>query len=407
MVVVRFAPAPSGPLHLGNIRTALFNWLFARKHGGRFVLRLDNTDALRCHPADEKTIQEDLLWLGLSWNDFMRQSDMCYADTIDTLKKTGRLYPCYESTEELKAFREQCSAQGRPPVYRRKGHDQTEKKGQTAHWRFALEEKEVPWEDMMRGSVSYHTKHLSDPILLRENGEMSYMLSSVADDIRLQISHIIRGEDHVTNTAIQIQLFEALSAACPLFGHFPLLQDTQGKKLSKRLKAMSVKELRDQGILPMAVLNVLISLGSGKAPPVDQSLDDSARTFSLTDYGRAPPCLDRQQIVQTNQALLKALSYQQMCQESSSPYPSPELWDVIRDNITFLKEITFWMHVCAGSLTTSARKEDHSLLAVALKYLPLPPWGPDSWQGWMRAIQDNSPYQGKSLYHPLRFALTG
>ena len=295
-VTVRFAPSPTGRLHVGNIRTALVNYLFRARHGGKFVLRIDDTDRERSTKEFEDGIIADLAWLGLAHDGFMRQSERMarYAAAVDDLKTRGLLYPCYETAEELDLKRKVQLGRGKPPVYDRAAlklsdaqKQAYQERGIAPHWRFLLSHETVAWRDLVHGEVAIHTQTLSDPVLLRADGQPLYTLPSICDDIDLAITHVIRGEDHLTNTAVQIQLFRALGAAVPIFGHFPMLTGAGGEGLSKRLGSLGVESLREDGLEPMALNSLLARLGTSDPVEPRQSMDELVAGFDITHIGRA------------------------------------------------------------------------------------------------------------------------
>lgn len=405
MVRVRFAPSPTGYLHLGNARTALLNWLFAHRYKGSFILRLDDTDRRRVREEYIQDIQENLKWMGLMWDDMFFQTDRypLYHQVIESLKSQKRLYPCYETAEELEQKRQLSLQQGRPPVYDRASLYNPQE-GRPAHWRFLLDHTLVTWDDLVQSQCSYHTSHLSDPIVIREDGSISYLLSSVIDDHAYGISHIIRGADHLTNTAIQIQMFHALGALIPCFGHFSLMTDTTGEKISKRKGATSLYELRQQGFLPLAICQALASLGLPHT--VSGSLEDIAATFDLGHYGKAMVQLDREKLHHHNHSLIQQLSYEEACHYSQDPRFTSDLWYIIRNNMTLLTEISLWIQVCHASMTFAT--EDPEFCKQAASHLPSPPWDEHTWEQWISRLSIVYPSEKKSfLAQRLRRLLTG
>ena len=300
-----------------------------------------------------------------------------------------------------------------PPVYDREGlylSEQNrialENEGRKPHWRFRLENKEVSWDDLVRGHICYRKIHVSDPILIREDGSVGYTLANVVDDITMKISHILRGEDHVTNTVVHIQLFEALKAPIPLFAHFPLIIDAAGKGFSKRLGSLSISELRAQGILPFAILGPLMTLGTAAFGSfIPESLSDLSLHFDFHAYGKANPKLDIEELWNMNHKLLSKLSFDKFSQIHGIPSISPKLWEIIRENIRSLNEITLWKKICEQSISTP--KEDIDFLKSAAEILPSPPWDKNTWDSWIKSIQQATGRKGKNLFHPLRLALTG
>lgn len=411
MVITRFAPSPTGPLHVGSARTALLNWLFAQHFQGQMLLRLDDTDTQRSREAYTHAILEDLTWLGLQWQGFVRQSDRraLYEQAIQRLKDQGDLYPCYETEEELQQARQAQLAQGLPPIYRRKPSVPPHPT-RPAHWRFALPQEEVTWNDLVHGLSHYHTRHLSDPILVREDGMVGYLLASVIDDLDLSITHVIRGEDHLTNTAVQSCLFKALGGKSPAFGHFPLMRDEHGQKFSKRLHSLSISDLRKEGLLPMAFNHVLASLGTNQAPDPQLSLPEMAQRFCIQDYGCAAPRLHMDLLWSVNSQLIARFSLSEVHQltEEAGNWLSEGLWDVLKDNLKSLSELAFWKDVCQGCIQPpSLSPEDTAFIGKALDHLPPTPWHGDRWDEWTQELRTLTGRKGKSLYHPLRLALTG
>ena len=316
---LRFAPSPTGRLHVGNARVALVNWLFARQGGGSFLLRMDDTDAERSTEAFAQGIEEDLTWLGLAWAEFARQSDRTdrYDLAAERLKEAGRLYPCYETPDELSLKRKAQLSAGRPPIYDRAAlklseadRKALEAEGRRPHWRFKLEHAAIDWQDLVRGPQHFEGDKLSDPVLIREDGRPLYTLSSVVDDAELEVSHVIRGEDHVANTAVQVQLFQALGARVPGFGHLPLLMDAQGKGLSKRLGSLSLEALRGEGLEPITINAYLAALGTPDAPEAALTLEDLAASFDIARYGRAAPKFDPSDLDLLNARILHNMPFE-------------------------------------------------------------------------------------------------
>lgn len=412
-VSVRFAPSPTGRLHVGNARGALLNWLFARKNGGAFLLRLDDTDTARSTDEYARGIEDDLRWLGLDWDRFAKQSDRfgLYAAATEKLKASGRLYPCYETSEELELRRKIQLSQKRPPVYDRAALKLTdadrarlEGEGRKPHWRFKLNGGTTAWDDIIHGRVEIDMASLSDPVLVRSDGYPLYTLSSVVDDGDLKISHVIRGEDHVTNTAAQIQLFEALGYAVPVFGHFSLLLDAEGGGLSKRLGSLSLADLRGQGYEPMALNSLLARLGSADPVEAQTGLDALVAGFDLARFSRAPARLDPHDLDLLNARLLHGMDFAAV--RARLPAGATEaFWLAIRGNITRLSEAADWWAVVSTDLVTV--QEDPAVLAAAIEALPPEPWDGTTWKALTQAISAKTGAKGKALFHPLRLALTG
>jgi glutamyl-tRNA synthetase len=424
---VRFAPSPTGRLHIGNVRTAILNWLFAKKNGGTFMLRLDDTDKERSSEQHAASIREDITWLGLTWALEERQSARLYryALAAEKLKKAGRLYPCYETEEELERRRKRNLARGRPPIYDRAAlkldaaeRAKLEAEGLRPHWRFRLANSEdtrpldpvptlVSWVDLIRGDQAVDIGSLSDPVLLRADGTPLYTFTSVVDDIDFAITHVIRGEDHVTNTAVQIQLFEALGAAPPQFAHHSLLVGSDGQALSKRLGALSIESFRAAGLEPMAVASHAALLGTSDAITAHANLDELAELFDLAKLSRAPARFALEELQALNAKLLHQLPYSAVSDrlQSLGVAGGRPFWDAVRGNLTVLADARTWWQVVKGPVTPVM--ESPALLAEAANLLPPEPWDERTWGAWTEAVKTATGAKGRSLFHPLRLALTG
>ena len=412
-VRLRFAPSPTGRLHLGNIRTALVNWLFARKSGGELLLRIDDTDAERSKPEHAAAIEADLRWLGLTWDHFARQSERMarYAAIVSGLKAAGRLYPCFESPEELELKRKLALSRGRPPIYDRAALklsaaeiDSLMAQGIAPAWRFKLAPGAINWHDLIRGDVHFEAEHLSDPVLVRPDGVPVYMLASVVDDLDFAISHVIRGEDHVANTAVQIQVFEALGGPVPVFGHFSLIADASGEKLSKRAGASSVEELREDGVEPMAILSLLAKLGTSDSIDLRPDLATLAAEFDIAKFGRNRPKLDMTELDLLNARLMHTLSYEHVAERLPAG-AGEEFWLAVRANLTRVSDAGEWWQVVTGPVTPLIDEPDFIAAAAAL--LPSQPFDATTWSVWTNAVKAATGRKGKDLFLPLRRALTG
>lgn len=416
-LVVRFAPSPTGLLHVGNARTALLNQLFARKEGARFLLRIDDTDTERSKPEFEAAIVADLGWLGVEHDVFARQilrSD-AHRAASEKLKALGRLYPCYETPLELERKRKRQVAQGLPPVYDRAAlalsaaeRERQESRGRMPHWRFQLSRRRVRWTDLVRGEAEIDTAALSDPVLIREDGRFLYTLPSVVDDVDYAVTHVIRGEDHVTNTAVQIEIFEALGAPVPRFAHFPLLIGAGGQALSKRLGSLSLKSLREEeGIESLALACYLAKTGT--ADPVDlrDSLDTLAHEFSFEKIGRAPAHFDPVELSHLNAQLLHALPYSSVAHRLSEidVGGGEAFWDAVKANLVRLGDAVDLWRIVQGPVVPLV--VDAELTVRAAELLPSEPWGDELWPQWTKRIAEATGTKGRSLFHPLRLALTG
>lgn len=418
-IVTRFAPSPTGYLHIGNLRTALFNYLIARKSGGEFILRLDDTDAERSKQDYIDAIKQDLDWLGLHWDRIEQQSKRLdrYAEAADKLREDGRFYECFETPAELDLKRKKQLNMGRPPVYDRAalGLDdsardklRTERAG---YWRFLLNQTRIEWQDGILGALSIDAASVSDPVLIRADGQVLYTLASVVDDIDMGVTHVVRGSDHVTNTATQIQIIEALGGMPPAFAHHSLLTGAQGEALSKRLGTLSLRDLRAQGVTANALLSLLARLGSSQPVELRDGLDALAEGFDLSQFGAAPTKFDAQDLWPLTRADLQARPYRAVADhlaELGVPEDiAPAFWEVARENITRLDDLAGWWALCRDGAEPVIDPEDAEFVAQALAVLPPPPYGPGAWKDWTDAVKAQSGRKGKALFMPLRKALTG
>jgi glutamyl-tRNA synthetase len=413
-IVVRFAPSPTGLLHVGNARTALLNWLFAKKMGGRFLLRIDDTDAARSTKAFEEAIYRDLGWLGLSHDGTDRQINRLavYSTAFYKLQAVGQIYPCFETEAELERQRSLLAARKLPPIYNRASLDPAnrakwEAEGRKPHWRFKLSRSKVNWTDLVRGPVEIDTATMSDPVLVREDGAFLYTLPSVADDIDMAISHVVRGEDHVTNTAAQIEIFEALGAGVPKFAHFPLLVGAGGEALSKRLGSLSLESLRDDGTEPLAVASYLAKIGTSDPVEPRLSLGELAEEFDFAKIGRAPAHFVPEELSALNARLLHITPYSVVAGRvpPMNGIAGEAFWDAIKPNLTKLSDVTEMARLVTGPVTPVI--EDAGLAAHAAALLPAEPWDESTWGVWTKAVAAETGAKGRGLFHPLRLALTG
>jgi glutamyl-tRNA synthetase len=407
-VVTRFAPSPTGRLHVGNIRTALHNYLFARKNGGRFLLRIDDTDRERSREEFVDAIRDDLAWLGLEWDVEVRQSERfdLYEREFGRLKDAGRVYPCYETPEELDLRRKVLLGRGLPPVYERKPADAPIPEGRRPHWRFRLDhEAPIEWNDLIRGPQRFDPKLLSDPVVRREDGSWLYLLPSVIDDVDLGITHIVRGEDHVTNSAAQIQMFEALGAEPPHFAHEALLVAAEGK-LSKRLGSYGAEHLREEGVEPLAMLDVLARIGTSQ-PVEPLSLDELAASFDFAHFGRAPAHFDPHEVELLNARLLHGLDHAAV-RDRLPEAATEEDWILLRPNLERVGDFASWFEVLHGEVDAPELAHDERLLlrdaAAAAEDLD---WSQEPWRALTNELKSISGKRGRELFHPLRLALTG
>ena len=414
-VRTRFAPSPTGTLHIGNIRTALFNWLFARAQGGAFLLRIDDTDAERSEERFVEGIRADLNWLGLAPDDEARQSARFdrYQARFDALLAAGRIYPAYETQAELDLKRKVQLGRGLPPVYDRAAltlsdaeRARLEAAGVKPHWRFKLDHAEpVEWHDLIRGPQHFAPATMSDPVVRRADGSWLYMLPSAIDDIELGISHVVRGEDHVSNTALQIQMFDAMGATPPAFAHAALLTGAEGK-LSKRLGSLGVAALREAGIEPQAVRALLARLGT--SDPVEPFADMAPliAAFDFARFGRAPARFDEAELAQLNARIIHQLPFAAV-RDRLPAGMSEAAWDAIRPNLARIDEAADWWAVIEGPVVAERAAEDAEFLARAAVLAETLDWATDPWHALTDALKAETGRKGKALFLPLRRALTG
>ncbi len=408
-VLTRFAPSPTGRLHVGNIRTALHNYLFALKHGGTFILRIDDTDRERSTAEFDSAIREDLDWLGLIPAKVVRQSERFDLDEreFDRLRDTGRVYACYETPEELELRRKVLLGRGLPPVYERKPPDAPIPEGRAPHWRFKLDhDSPIVFHDLIRGEQRFDPKLLSDPVVRREDGSWLYLLPSVIDDVDLGITHVVRGEDHVSNSAAQIQMFEALGAKPPAFAHEALLVMAEGK-LSKRLGSYGAQHLREEGVEPMALLDILARIGTSQPVEAVESLDELAAGFDFAAFGRAPAHFDPHDVELINARLMHNLPFESVRDRLPSAASEAD-WLLLRPNLQRLSDFSAWLGVLHGEIDPPELSHDERLLvkdaaAVAEKL----PWSADVWRELTEELKRATGKKGRELFHPLRLALTG
>lgn len=412
-VRVRFAPSPTGKLHVGNVRAALWNWLLARKEGGQFVLRIDDTDLERSTKEYEEAIKADLAWLGLDYDETTNQSARFsqYDAARDKLIAAGLLYPCYETGEELDRKRKLQRARGLPPVYDRaalKLSDEEKAKleaeGRKPHWRFKLSQKPVSWTDLIRGETTVDTASVSDPVLIREDGMYLYTLPSCVDDIDLEITHVMRGEDHVTNTGVQIEIFKALGGTAPQFAHHSLLVGADGQGLSKRLGSLSIEAMREDGLEPGAITSLLAKLGTADPVVPVLSLAELAQGFDFGRVGRAPARFDSAELEALNAKLLHETPYGDVADRLNALGVSETIWNVARGNVTRLTDAGLWRDVIEGEIDPVI--EDAALLEKAAELLPKQ-LDENSWSVLTEALKEQTGAKGKKLFMPLRLALTG
>ena len=408
-IVTRFAPSPTGRLHVGNIRTALHNFLFTRKFGGTFILRIDDTDRERSTTEFDRAIRDDLDWMGLNPDRIVRQSDRfdLYERQFERLREAGRVYPCYETQEELELRRKVLLGRGLPPVYERKPEDAPAPDGRAPHWRFKLDhEAPIAWDDLIRGPQRFDPKLISDPVVRREDKSWLYLLPSVIDDIDLEVSHIVRGEDHVSNSAAQIQMFEALGAAAPRFAHEALLVAAEGK-LSKRLGSYGAEHLRAQGIEPMAMLSVLARIGTSQPVEPAATLEELAKGFDFSTFGRAPAHFDPHEVELINARLLHRIDYSAVKAELP-PDATEQDWLLLRPNLVRLVDFADWHAVLSGEIEPpELSHEERLLIKDAAGIAEQLDWSSEPWRNLTEELKRASGKKGRELFHPLRLAITG
>ena len=419
MTVTRFAPSPTGFLHIGNLRTALFNWLIARQQGGQFILRLDDTDPERSKQEYADAIQQDLEWLGLTWDRIETQSSRLdrYAAAADEMRASGRLYEAFETPTELDLKRKKQLNMGRPPVYDRSALalSEAEKDALRAerggHWRFKLDQERIVWTDGILGELSIDAASVSDPVLIRGDGQVLYTLASVVDDTDMGITHVVRGSDHVTNTATQIQIMAALGHAHPTFAHHSLLTGPQGEALSKRLGTLSLRDLRAAGIEPMALLSHMARLGSSEPVELRASHQELLDGFDLGRFGSAPTKFDVEDLRPLTARILHARPFAEVADALAArgitgPKAEP-FWLMARENVGVLADVDPLWQVVRDGAEPLVDDEDRAFIADALAHLPPQPWDETSWSAWSETMKARSGRKGKALFMPLRKALSG
>lgn len=431
-VTVRFAPSPTGYIHIGNARTALFNWLFALQNGGQFVLRFDDTDVARSRKEYADATQYDLHWLDI-FPDFVKyQSERfdLYAEAVETLKAKGLLYPCYETEEELELRRKVRRSRKMPPVYGREAlvlsdaeKAEFEEQGRKPHWRFLLpnyasdplepRHTKVTWDDIIKGKQTVDLASLSDPVLVREDGTYLYTLPSVADDIDLGITHIIRGDDHVTNTGVQIELFKALGAEPPVFGHHNLLTTASGEGLSKRSGALSIGGLREDGVEPMAIASLAVLHGTSENVVACSTMRELSELFDPATVSKSAAKFDPDELVTLNRTVLHKMEFSEaqdrLGAHGVSGERAEEFWEAVRGNLDRLQDATGWWRIVreGPGEKIDFSETDLAFIRAAFDLLPEAPWDRNTWKAWTAAVRESTGRKGKQLFTPLRLAITG
>ena len=419
MTVTRFAPSPTGYLHVGNLRTALFNFMIARKSGGKFILRLDDTDQERSKQEYVDGIQRDLEWLGIEWDVVERQSTRLdrYEAAAQKLREIERFYECFETPVDLDLKRKKQLNMGKPPVYDRAALElspterdalRTERAG---HWRFLLNQTRINWTDQILGDISIDAASVSDPVLIRGDGQFLYTLASVVDDTEMGVTHVVRGSDHVTNTATQIQIMESLGFDAPTFAHHSLLTGPQGEALSKRLGTLALRDLREQGVEPLALLSHMARLGSSENVELMHSMQDLINGFDLTSFGAAPTKFDVADLFPITGRYLAAQEYAAVSDSIAALGVPADIgeafWETIHGNITTRHDLADWWALCRDGAEPVIAEEDREFIAAAMALLPDAPHTDATWGEWTGTVKAATGRKGKGLFQPLRRALTG
>jgi len=419
MTTTRFAPSPTGYLHVGNLRAAFMNWAIARKAGGTFILRLDDTDPERSTVEFADQIKRDLEWLGLTWDRVETQSTRLdrYNEVADELRTAGRFYECFETPTELDLKRKKQLNMRKPPVYDRSALvlSDAEKDAlraeRSGHWRFKLDHERIEWKDGILGDLSIDAASVSDPVLIRGDGQFLYTLASVCDDVDFGITNVVRGSDHVTNTATQIQIIEALGGTVPAFAHHSLLTGPQGEGLSKRLGTLALKDLREQGVEPMALLSHMARIGSSDPVELRQDMADLVEGFDISRFGSAPTKFDVADLGPLSAKLLHAMDFERVKTEISTLGVPDDValnfWEMARENINTRADIAGLWTLCRDGVEPVIDAEDADFVAEALALLPAAPLSDSSWKEWTTAVKEATGRKGKGLFMPLRKALTG
>ncbi len=420
MTTTRFAPSPTGYIHVGNLRTALMNYLIARKAGGTFILRIDDTDPVRSEEKYVDAIKQDLEWLGLHWDKVERQSERldAYADAADKLRSIDRFYEAFETPTELDLKRKKLLNMGKPPVYDRAalGLSEEEREALRAErgdgvWRFKLDQERINWSDGILGDISIDAASVSDPVLIRGDGQVLYTIASVVDDTEMGVTNVVRGSDHVTNTATQIQIMKALGMTPPSFAHHSLLTGPQGEALSKRLGTLALRDLREQGVQPMALLSLMARLGSSDPMELRSEMSELVEGFDVGHFGTAPTKFDVADLFPLTARVLQAkplADVADLIADLGVPADLAEaFWTVTRDNITTLKDLADWWKLFSEGADPVIDDEDAEFVATAMTMLPEGPFDGTTWKAWTGAVKEATGRKGKGLFMPLRKALTG
>ena len=419
MTTTRFAPSPTGYLHIGNLRTALFNFLIARQAGGEFILRIDDTDPERSKPEYVDGIKRDLEWLGLHWDRIEHQSVRFerYAEVADQLRHKGLFYECFETPLELDLKRKKQLNMGKPPVYDRSALALSDAEREAlsieraGHWRFMLDQSRIEWTDGILGGISIDAASVSDPVLIRGDGQVLYTLASICDDTDMGVTHVVRGSDHVTNTATQIQMIRAIGGTVPSFSHHSLLTGPKGEGLSKRLGSFALRDMRDAGIQPMALLSHLARLGSSDPIELRGVMEEIISGFNLTKFGSAPTKFDEADLIPITAKYLQGLDLVDVAEEVAligvPADKAEDFWNVMRTNISTLKDLKGWWELTKNGAIPEIDLDDQEFIAQAMAMLPEGPFDTTTWGTWTAEVKQATGRKGKGLFMPLRKALTG
>jgi glutamyl-tRNA synthetase len=420
MTITRFAPSPTGYIHVGNLRTALMNYMIARKNGGTFILRIDDTDPIRSKEEYVEGLKEDLTWLGLKWDRVERQSERLdkYRAAADKLREMGRFYEAWETPTELDLKRKKQLNMGKPPVYDRAALNLTEAEKNKLReergpgvWRFKLDQERIEWNDGILGDISIDAASVSDPVLIRADGQILYTLASVVDDTEMGVTNVVRGSDHVTNTATQIQIMQALGGAVPEFAHHSLLTGPQGEALSKRLGVLALRDLRARGVQPFALLSVLARIGSSDPVELRTTMEELIEGFDISHFSSAPTKFDVEDLFPMTARYLQTLPLEAVAEDIAAiavPDDKAALfWQVTRENITTLQDLKGWWDMFSQGAEPVIADEDKEFIAEAMAMLPEGAFDETTWSTWTTAVKEKTGRKGKTLFMPLRLALTG
>ena len=413
---LRFAPSPTGDLHLGNLRTALINWLLAKKLNGNFMLRIDDTDTARSEERFVHSIINDLGWLGIVHDKLVRQSERLdrYQAKIEQLKNIGKLYPCFETKEELERKKKLPIASGRPPIYDRqslnlstKEKEKYSREGRKPYWRLLLEEKTVSWKDLIKGEIDIDLKNTSDPVLVRQDGTPLFTLTSVVDDIELQISHVVRGDDHISNTAAQILLTEYLGGSNVSYAHHSLLTTKSGEAFSKREKSLGLDSCRKQGIEAMTINSFLAKISTSDAISCFYNMEGLIKDFDISKISESPAKFNIIDLQRLNVKLIQGLDYHDAKNrfDEMNIKVTKELWLAIKNNIISLAEAEIWLSIISKHVVPIIK--DKKITELASSLLPDEPWNENTWDTWISKIKEKTSVRGKDLMFPIRLAITG